>query len=187
MVNPNVVDRKKNTPLLTAIENKNFLAFDLLLESCDVDINAENDKGETAIFLAIKYFYSPIFMSLYEIDIKPFDNQYNLFKSILYPKCDRKPFYAIDFNHLTKKNENALHYICLYNNGMVDLVDIFLQIEEIDPNLMSDEGTPLFYAFKSRQIEVIKLLLKNQKIRKDNITAVLFYFFVFLLLMENLR
>ena len=119
-------------------------------------------------------------MNLIEIDLKPNKNQFNLLKSVLNSKSDKKPFYQIDFLHLTKKNENILHYACLYSNDDVDFVELFLNLNDLDPNLMSDIGTPLFYAFRSKNIKIVEFLLKRQPdIKVDKITVFFEFSFCF--------
>lgn len=176
-IDVNVVNSKKNTPLLEAVECRNYNAFNLILDSSNIiDINAENEKGETAIFLALKYKAKEIIGYLISIDIDPLLNNFNFQKGILNPVYKNKPFYNVDFFHLTKKNENLFHYACLYCE--IDLIKLFLNLKGIDLNLMSDEGTPLYYAFKSKNIDTVKFILDSvPDIRKENITI---YYFCFL-------
>lgn len=177
-VDPNIRDKNKNTPFMIAVENRNFNAFNLLLDLCEIDINAENDEGETALFLAIKNLDNLILLNMIEIDLKPSKNQFNLFKSVLNPKIYKNPFYQIDFLHLTKKNENILHYACLYLNDDTDFVELFLNLKDLDPNLMSEIGTPLYYAFVSKNINIVKFLLNRQpEIKVDKITVLFFYLY----------
>lgn len=179
-VDPNVKNSQGNSPFMVAVENRNFKAFNLLLDSCNIDINAENELGETALFLAVKNLEPFILLNLIEIDLKPNKNQFNLLKSVLNSKSDKKPFYQIDFLHLTKKNENILHYACLYSNDDVDFVELFLNLNDLDPNLMSDIGTPLFYAFRSKNIKIVEFLLKRQPdIKVDKITVFFEFSFCF--------
>ncbi|OHS95783.1 hypothetical protein TRFO_38083 [Tritrichomonas foetus] len=133
-VDLNVQNKRKNTPLIEAIECRNINGVEILLSTKKVDVNIANIDGETAIFVAVRKRCKDCIQLLLKSK-------------------------KINFNNLTKKGENLLHYAV--NTGDTNIIEMILKIKYIDVNLMSNVGTPLYYAIRCMNIDIVNFLLEK--------------------------
>ena len=118
--------------------------YEYLIKECKIDINLElDDKGNNIFFLSV------------------IENNYNLFNDILIKEKN------IDYNKINKEGKSLIHYIVspnhLFSYQNIKLLNSALKAG-FNPKLKDREGnTPLYYAYKYKYDDMIKILSKYDK------------------------
>ena len=135
----------QGTPLDFAVNAKNWDIFCELLKFKDIDLNAQNCYGQTALITACV--------------IKDLRFLEELLKR-----------YDTDVNIQDKEGNTALNKACL--NGNTEAVKLLLTRRDVDLNIKNEDGyTPLISAAREDASEIVNLLLKENDLdinAKDN-------------------
>ena len=133
----------------TQNKNKQNLAkiiklYEYLIKECNIDINSEiDDKGNNIFFLSV------------------IENNYSLFNDILIKEKN------IDYNKVNKEGKSLIHLI-VSPNPLFSFQNIKLLNSAIkagfNPIIKDKNGhTPLYYAYKYKYYDMIKILSKYDK------------------------
>ena len=129
-----ILERMSNTERLCAI--------DLLLEYEDINVNAQDYNGCTALIFA------------------SFEGHFDIVNRLL--ECKE-----IDVKEQDKCGWNALMWAS-FNNEHIDIVNRLLECKEINVNIQDNDGfTALMWASKNEHLDVVNRL---KKFRKNQIT-----------------
>ena len=118
--------------------------YQYLIKECNIDINSDiDDNGNNIFFLSV------------------IENNYNLFNDILIKEKN------INYNKVNNEGKSLIHYIVSPNN-LFSFQNINLLNSAINsgfnPSLKDKEGhTPLYYAYKYKYDNMIKILSKYDK------------------------
>ena len=128
--------------------------YEYLIKECNIDINSDiDDKGNNIFFLSV------------------IENNYNLFNDILIKEKN------INYNKVNKEGKSLIHYIVssnpLFSFQNINLLNSALK-SGFNPSIPDKEGnTPLYYAYKYKYDNMIKILSKydkskyNENIKED--------------------
>ena len=126
------------TPLITAVNNGDLDEVNVLLSSSTIDINSENNQGNTALMYACKHGHTQIVNALIEAGANI--NLQNMF------------------------GETALIYACRYNHP--DIVNILIN-NDVDIDIQSNDGyTALMHASIGDNERSVRLLI-GEGVDKD--------------------
>ena len=118
--------------------------YEYLIKECNIDINADiDDKGNNIFFLSV------------------IENNFNLFNDILIKEKN------INYNKINKEGKSLIHLIVSPNNIFsyqnIKLLNSALK-SGFNPTILDKEGkTPLYYAYKYKYDNMIKILSKYDK------------------------
>ncbi|EAY13592.1 PH domain containing protein [Trichomonas vaginalis G3] len=155
----------RQTPFMEAVIAGNFETADFLLEK-NSDINFQNAKGQTALYLcadfnrikAVDYLLShgadmnianeKLQTPFLRCIIKSF---MDLARTFLSKKCD--------VSMVDEKGFAAIHYCSMY--GLMDMLNELIE-NGVDINMRDGEmNTPVFIACKNKRFDVVKILISN--------------------------
>ena len=118
--------------------------YEYLIKECNIDINSDiDDNGNNIFFLSV------------------IENNYNLFNDILIKEKN------INYNKVNKEGKSLIHYIVSPNNLFsfqnINLLNLAIK-SGFNPSIKDKEGnTPLYYAYKYKYDNMIKILSKYDK------------------------
>ena len=118
--------------------------YEYLIKECNMDINADiDDKGNNIFFLSV------------------IENNYNLFNDILIKEKN------INYNKINKEGKSLIHLIVspnhIFSYQNIKLLNSALK-SGFNPTILDKEGkTPLYYAYKYKYDNMIKILSKYDK------------------------
>ncbi|EGX47943.1 hypothetical protein AOL_s00081g270 [Orbilia oligospora ATCC 24927] len=142
IVDPDLKDRRKQTPLSIAAKNGHETVIRLLLETGNVDPDSKDLNERTPLSYAAKNGHEATVLLLLETG-------------------------KVDSDYKDRSGRTPLSYAV--ENGHKAIVLLLLEIGKVDPDSKnSNELTPLSEAAKNGREAIVKLLLKTGKVDPDS-------------------
>ena len=159
----NIANKSGNTVMHYACKRGDLEIVKFLLSNPATDVNRENKNGTSPFQFACKnnlLFWQQVPLETFAIEeledqeMQPTENVFfEVFQALLaFPGCQ--------VNRVDKKGNTIMHNACINDN--FKFVDLLINHHDVDINVRNKWGfTPLFYACKKRNIELIKILLNQ--------------------------
>jgi ankyrin repeat protein len=178
--------KTKNKFLIIATRNRNKDILALLLEN-GIDVNQQDDKGETALMWASKKGHKEIVQMLlqHENIQKNKQNYYGHTALFLASRQGNKEIVEIflqEKNIEINQRDKTFGETALMKASQVghkEIVQMLLQHERIEINLQNENGyTALMWASRNGHKEIVEMLLQDERIEinlqnKDGYTALM--------------
>ena len=149
--NPNILDNDEKTALMYASINGNSSGIEELIEN-GANINIKNNDGVTALMYAC------------DMKIKPYEKYKDAVFNLIHDP-------ELDINERDNRGLTALYHcvISAADSNIKQLVLKQLLDKEADPNIdyIDHEESPLIRAISKNNLNIVKLLLKSDKINID--------------------
>jgi ankyrin repeat protein len=163
---------KAQSPVIIALERQNYEILKILLRDPRLNINNQDDRGYTALHLAVIYD-DPVAMRILldhkHIDVNYLDSAGRsalLLATMTYDGLDPKRYQIIDLlllnrktlvNERDQRGRSALWHAA--NTGNKRLIVQLAQLSDLEPGNTDDDGvSPLGQARKRGNIEICALL-----------------------------
>lgn len=171
-LDPNAQNNEKQTPMIKFcydIDNHSVDKLLILMDHPKLDPYIQDDKGNTALHYACYKYNNEIiklileYYPLYKLNIKNNNGDTPIKCAINIGNIDAIKLLNLNIDEISKLKDSPYHVPCILND--IDEVKLLLDAG-CDPNVQNIDGeTPLLYACRFANLDIVKLLLKCEDIK----------------------
>lgn len=167
--NPRIVDNNNNTYLIIAAIFNNFNVFRVLIQTGEIDFNAQNIDGDTALHKAAFYGNNDIVRLLLElgdlkINIPNQDGDIPLFMTLYQNSLDTFDLLVniSNMEHVNKQGENIVNFAVRLNKPQ--FLKEMINKPQYDVNYPNFKNqAPLYLASKTNKFQCVGYLLMDSR------------------------